>query len=410
MSNEIKDQIDKIGQSWEQVKKTQDELESKLEKGLGGIAEIKASQEKAQADLNTALDMKKSLEETQNAVARMASALEEKKDSKVDTSAYNSGIKKWLKARMPDHLGNLQLSEAETKALQSNIDPQGGFSVLPFIGGAEKIVFESSPVRSLASVVTIGTDEYKGYYDDDEFDSGWIGEISTRAETGTADIGMFSVPVREVYSRFKISDRLLEDSTWNMESWAQMSVADKLARTEATGFVTGSGALQPQGLATATTNTSTPAGYVRGQIGTKVTAGATAITTDELVDLRTNLKSEYRSNAYFAFNRATEGYIRKLKDGDGNYIWQPNYQMGGADSLLGQRIVIMEDMADIATGAISVMLGDFRSAYLIVDRAGLSVLKDPYTASSTGQILFHIRKRVGGGIKNWDSLKYLKQA
>lgn len=410
MSGEINGEIKKIGQAWEASKKAQDELDAKLEKGLGGIAEQKAKLEKIDSDLDQALAMKKSLEETQNAVARMASALEEKKDSKVDTSAYNSGIKKWLKARMPDHLGNLSLDEAETKALQSNIDPQGGFSVLPFIGGAEKIVFESSPVRSLASVVTIGTDEYKGYYDDDEFDCGWVGEIATRSETDTADIGMFSVPVRELYSRFKISDRLLEDSTWNMESWAQMSVADKLARTEATGFVTGSSALQPQGLATATPNTATPAGYVRGQVGTKVTAGATAITTDELVDLRTNLKAEYRSNAYFAFNRATEGYVRKLKDGDGNYIWQPNYQMGGADTLLGQRVVIMEDMADIATGAISVVLSDFRSSYLIVDRAGLSVLKDPYTASSTGQILFHIRKRVGGGIKNWDSIKYLKQA
>lgn len=221
---------------------------------------------------------------------------------------------------------------------------------------------------------------------------------------------MFSIPVREMYSRFKISERLLEDSTWNMESWAQMSVADKLSRTESTAFVVGAGPLQPQGLATATVNTSTPSGYVRGKIGTKTTAGATAITTDELVDVRTNLKAEYRPNAYFAFNRATEGYIRKLKDGQGNYIWQPSYQMGVADSLLGQRVVIMNDMADIATGAISVILADFRSTYLIVDRVGLSVLKDPYTAASTGQILFHVRKRVGAGIKNWDSMKYLKQA
>lgn len=410
MSADIKAEIEKIGQSWEASKKAQDELDAKLAKGLGGIAEIKEKQAKIDADLDRALEMKASLEALENAVARMASSVEEKEGKKVDNSAYNSAIKKWMKARMPEHLGNLKLDEAEMKALQSNIDPQGGFSVLPFIGGTEKIVFESSPVRSLASVVTIGTDEYKGFYDDDEFDSGWVGEISTRTETGTADIGMFSIPVREMYSRFKISERLLEDSTWNMESWAQMSVADKLARTEATAFVVGSGPLQPQGLATATANTGTPAGYVRGQIGTKTTNNATAITADELIDVRTNLKSEYRANAYFAFNRATEGYIRKLKDGQGNYIWQPSYQMGVADSLLGQRVVIMNDMADIATGAISVILADFRSTYLIVDRVGLSVLKDPYTAASTGQILFHVRKRVGAGIKNWDSMKYLKQA
>jgi HK97 family phage major capsid protein len=409
MSADINAVIEKIGKSYEASKKAQDEIDVKLEKGLGGIAEIKAKQEKIDADLNAALEAKKSIEQLEATVARMAASVEEKSDSKVDNSAYASGMKKWLKARCPEHLGNLKLDEKELKALQSNIDPQGGYSVMPFIGGTEKLIFETSPVRSLASVVTIGTDEYKGFYDDDEFDSGWVGEISTRTETGTADIGMFSIPVREVYSRFKISDRLLEDSMWNMESWAQMSVADKLARTEATAFISGSGSLQPQGLATGTVNTANPADYLRGSVGTKVTAGATAITTDELVDLRTNLKAAYRANAYYAFNRATEGYIRKLKDGQGNYIWQPSYQMGVADSLLGQRVVIMEDMADIATGAISVVLADFRSTYLIVDRVGLSVLRDPYSSASTGQTLFHVRKRVGGGIKNWDSIKYLKQ-
>jgi len=407
MSDDIKSQIEKIGQSWEASKKAQDELDAKVEKGLGGVAEIKAKQEKIDSDLNSALEAKKSIEALEAAVARMAESVEEKSEKKVDNSAYNSAIKKWLSAKSPE---SLKLNEAEQKALQSNIDPQGGYSVMPFIGGVEKIAFESSPVRSLATVQTIGTDEYKGFYDDDEFDTGWVGEISTRAETGTADLGMFSIPVREVYARFKISDRLLEDSMFNMEAWSQQSVADKIARTEATGFVTGSGSLQPQGLATATANTSTPAGYVRGQIGTKTAAGAAAITTDELVDLRTNLKAVYRPNAYFAFTRATEGYVRKLKDGQGNYIWQPSYQMGVADSLLGQRVVIMEDMADLATGAISVILADFRSTYMIVDRVGLSVLKDVYSAASTGQCLFHIRKRVGAGIKNWDSMKYLKQA
>lgn len=410
--SDINKEIDKIGQAWEASKKAQDELDAKLAKNEGGLAEVKAKQEKIDKDLDNALDAKKKIEELEIAVKRMADNLEEKKEAKagVDLKAYNSGMKKWLKARMPESLHSLNLDESEVKAMQSNIDPQGGYTVMPFIGGAEKIAFETSPVRSLASVQTISTDEYKGYFDDDEFGSGWVGEIATRSETSTADLGMFSIPVREVYSRFKISERLLEDSSWSLEQWAQTSVADKLARTEATGFVVGSGALQPQGLTTATANTSTPAGYVQGQVGTKTTAGATAITTDELVDLRTNLKAAYRPNAYFGFTRATEGYVRKLKDGDGNYIWQPSYQMGVAEQLLGQRVVIMEDMAEIVTGAISVVLADFRSSYLIVDRVGLSMLRDPYSAASTGQIIFHIRKRVGGGIKNYDAIKYLKQA
>jgi HK97 family phage major capsid protein len=409
--NEVKDLIGKIGHGHEEMKKAQDALDSKLEKGEAGQAELKEKLDRIDESMNEALEMKKNLEETMATVRRMGGSHEDNlENNDVDVKSYSSAMKKWLAKGLPMDVKGLDLNEKEEKALQSNIDPQGGYTVMPFIGDIEKRLFDTSPVRSLASVSTIDTNEYVGYHDDNEFGAGWIGEIDTRSETSTADIGEFRIPVREMYARFTISDRLLEDSSWNMEQWATGDVVDKFARLEATAFVNGNGPNQPEGLMTATQNTATPNGYVRGQIGTLQTAGATAITTDELVTLRGYLKQGYRSNATFLFNRSTEAYVRKLKDGQGNYIWQPSYQAGEADTLIGQKVSIWEDMPDIATGVIAVALSDVRDSYKIVDRVGVSILRDVYTQSANGRIVFHMRKRVGSGLTSFDSTKYLLQA
>jgi HK97 family phage major capsid protein len=409
--SEVKDLIGNVANSHEEMKKAQDALDLKVEKGEAGQAELKEKLDRIDASMNEALDMKKSLEETMAAVKRIGAYHEDELESKgIDAKSFNSGMQKWISKGLPDDVSRLGLNEKEAKALQSNIDPQGGYTISPYIGAIEKRLFDTSPVRSLASVVSIDSNEYIGYHDDNEFGAGWVGEISTRAETTTADLGEFRIPVREMNARFTMSDRVIEDSSWNLESWALGDVADKFGRLEATGCVSGTGLLQPQGLITATQNTATPSGYVRGKIGTLATAGATAITTDELVTLRGYLKAGYRNNATFLLNRNTEAYIRKLKDGQGNYIWQPSYQAGEADSLIGQRISIWEDMPDIATGVIAVALSDVRASYKIVDRVGISVLRDIYTQSANGKVVFNIRKRMGAGICNFDATKYLIQA
>ena len=408
MSAEIKAELEKIGKSWEASKTVQNELDAKLEKGLGGIAELKAKQDKIDADLDRALKMKETMEQMQAAIARMQSE-NVSGESKKDNSVYNAAMKKWLKSGLQDNLANVNMSEVERKALQANIDPQGGYTLQPFFGAKETIAFDTSAIRSMASVQSISTTEYIGYHDDEEFGASWVGEINTRAVTTTAELGEFRIPVREMYSRFAISEQLLEDSSFNLESWAQEKVASKFGRVEATAFISGATTRSPQGLITGTVKTSNSDVYTRGQIGTVETAGATAITADELITLGEKLKIEYLANAYYFFNRATRAYVRKLKDGQGNYLWQPSFQMGVADELNGQRVVVFEDMPTIAASAISVGFGDIRRAYRIIDRVGMSVLKDPFTAAVTGQIMFHVRRRVGGGIQNWDAIKYLKQ-
>jgi HK97 family phage major capsid protein len=298
MSAEIKAQIDKIGEAWEASKKVQDQIDEKLAKNEGGIAELKAQMVKIDESMNLAQDNVKRMTDLESAVKRIANSFDEA-EVKTDSKDFNIAVKTWLKKGMPVSAQGLGLTDKQEKALQSNIDPQGGYTVTPFMGAIEKILFDTSPVRSLARTVTIGTDEYVGYLDDNEFGAGWIGEIGTRSDTSTADIGKISIPVREMYARFTISERLLEDSDWSIESWASQHVADKFSRLEATAFVSGSGANQPQGLATATAKTTAGDVYTRNQIGGILAASATAITTDELVGLRALLKGQYRANSSF---------------------------------------------------------------------------------------------------------------
>jgi len=392
-------------------RKVNDERIEALEKNKG-VADLEEKGAKIDNEISNLIESKealtKSVEEVKAAVARMAVASEQNEDGspKVDMKSYSSALRKAASKNF--EMSMVNLTEDEQKAMQSNIDPDGGYTVMPFIGGKETISFDSSPVRALASVQTIGTNEFQFFYDDEEITDAWVGEVGSRSTTATPQIGKGRIAVHTMYARPKVSEELLEDSSWNMEAWIQEKTSEKFARTEATAFVTGDGVNKPQGFMTGTNKTSNPDVYARDQIGTLTAAGAAAITTDELVTLRGYMKKEYRSNAYWCFNRATEAYIRKLKDGQGNYIWQPSYQAGEADMLLGQRIGIMEDMADLATGALTVAIADLRSSYQIVDRLGMAVLKDPYTLIP--YCSFYMKKRVGGGIKNWDAMKYLVQA
>jgi HK97 family phage major capsid protein len=408
MSDEIKSKIDQIGQAWEATKKTQDAIEAKLEKNEGNAAELKQQMDRIDADLNEALDMKKRLESLEASTKRIADNVElahsKAEEKGVDLGVYASALKKVKLAGK----NNSSLTEAETKALRENVAPDGGYTVMPFMGDITKIIFDTSPVRALASTVTIGSDLYRGYFDDDEIGVSWGNEVSSLSENTTPDIGELNIKVRDQFAVLKATESLLEDSSWNLAAWLQEKARDKFGRSEATEFVVGTSTSRPSGLCSAEVKTSNADVYERGKVGAKVTAGATAITSDELLDLRALLKPAYRSNAYLTFNRKTESYLRKLKDGQSNYLWQPSYQMGVPDTLIGQRTAIFEDMPDIATGAISVVLADIRSTYLIVDRVGMSVLEDPY--SSFPQRLWKIRRRVGGGIQNFDSIKYLKQA
>jgi HK97 family phage major capsid protein len=414
MSEEIKGAIEEIGGALKEQRERIDALDAKAAKEEGGQAELKSKIAELDSVIEGQLDLKKQLEETQLSVKQFNDNLggSESNAKAVDVKAYGVALKKLCRANFKEDRALLSDEEkavvAEVKAMSREVGPDGGYTLMPFLGETFTRPFDTSPVRQLASVVTISTDTYKGFLDDDEAAASWVGETASRASTDTPEIGKLNIPVHEMYAFPKISESLLEDSEFDLPNWLMTKVADKFARTEATAFVSGDGVDKARGFTTYTQKTANADVYTRGEVGTKVTATASAITTDELVELRALLHTSHRPNAYFAYNRSTESVIRKLKDGQNNYIWQPNYQQGEPDQLLGQRTVIMEDMADVATGNISVVLADFRDSYLIVDRLGMSVLEDRY--SDKPYYGYYVRKRVSGALKSYSSIKYLKQA
>ena len=201
---------------------------------------------------------------------------------------------------------------------------------------------------------------------------------------------------------------LLDDSAVNIDDWIAAEVESAFAAQEGTAFVSGDGTNKPKGFLAYTT--AAEASWSWGKLGYVVTGTSAALPSsnpsDVLVDLIYTLKAGYRANARFVLNRRTQATVRKLKDADGHYLWQPAAVAGGEASLMGFPVTEAEDMPDIAANSLSLAFGDFRRGYLVVDRLGVRVLRDPYSAKP--YVLFYTTKRVGGGVQDFDAIKLLK--
>jgi HK97 family phage major capsid protein len=297
-------------------------------------------------------------------------------------------------------------------ALSVGSAPDGGFTVTSDMSG--RIVsrlFETSPMRQVANVVTIGTDALEGFNDLDEAGAGWVAERGTRAETDTPELGKWQIPVHELYAEPKATQKVLDDSMFDIEAWLAGKVADKFIRTENAGFVVGDGAGKPRGLFTYTTTATADASRAWGQFehintGASGAFAAAPAGGDTLVDTVFKLKAGHRTNASWMMARATLAAVRKLKDGDGNYLWQPNFEARQGGLLLGFPVVEAEDAPALGANSLSIAFGDFREAYTIVDRAGITVLRDPYTQK--GFVKFYTVKRTGGGAINFDAVKFVR--
>lgn len=293
------------------------------------------------------------------------------------------------------------IESAELKAMSVDSDQDGGFLVTPQMSSEiVKKVYESSPIRQLASVQTISTDALEILQDLDEVATGWVGEVQPRGETGTPLLKKISIPVHELFAQPKATQKLLDDASVNVEAWLAGKVAEKFGRDEATAFVKGDGVAKPKGFL------SYDAGTGFGQVEQKETVSAGTINADDLIALSYTLKSEYKNNAVWLAKRLTIETFRKFKDNQGQYLWQPGLNGGTQSTLLGHNLFEAEDMASIGNNSLSVAFGDFRQGYQIVDRIGIRTIRDIYTAKP--YVLFYTTKRVGGGVKNFEAIKLLK--
>lgn len=265
-----------------------------------------------------------------------------------------------------------------------------------------------SPIRAIASVRQVSSAVLKKPFSISGPNVGWVGETAVRPETATAKLAELQFPTMELYAMPAATSSLLDDAAIDVEQWIAEEVEAAFAEQESAAFVTGSGVNQPTGFLTY--DSVAESSWAWGKLGHIATGIEGALPevdpADKLIELIYTLKAGYRQKANFVMNRTTQSVLRKLKDGDGNYLWQPPATIGEKASLMGFGLVEAEHMPDIGADATPIAFGDFERGYLVVDRIGIRVLRDPYSAKP--YVLFYTTKRVGGGVQDFDAIKLLK--
>ena len=257
-----------------------------------------------------------------------------------------------------------------------------------------------SPMRDICSIQQISTQGFIKVFNDRAVGSGWVGEVAARPQTTNPQFSTVTYTPGEIYANPAASQQLLDDALINIESWLAAEVEAEFSRQEGLAFVNGDGTNKPKGILQYGAGSTHPFGIVPSV----PTGDAAKLTPDGLINLVYSLPSEYTANARFIMNRSTFGVLRSFKDSTGQYLWQPSLSLGAPASILGFAVTEVAAMPNVAAGAIPIVFGDFERGYLIIDRAGVRLLRDPFT--NKPYVTFYTTKRVGGGVLNPTTLRY----
>ncbi len=301
--------------------------------------------------------------------------------------------------------------EVEGKALNAGVAAEGGYLVDPMTAEViSGVLRDASSIRAIANVVTVEATAYDVLVDHTDIGSGWASETAAATETATPQIERVSIPLHELSALPKASQRLLDDSAFDVEGWLAERIADKFSRAEGGAFIVGDGVDKPRGfLDYAAVDNSA---WTWGSLGYVPTGAAGDFSStepaDAIVDLVYALGARYRANATFVMNSKTAGAVRKMKDADGRFLWSDGLAAGEPARLMGYPVLISEDMPDIADDATAIAFGDFGAGYTIAERPDLRILRDPFSAKP--HVLFYATKRVGGDVSDFSAIKLLKFA
>lgn len=263
-----------------------------------------------------------------------------------------------------------------------------------------------SPMRQMCSVQSISGNAFSKLFNNKGTVSGWVGETAARPETATPTFGSVTYTTGEIYANPSATQQMLDDSEVDLEAWLAGEVEQEFSFQENVAFVSGTGANgRPNGILTYVTGGANAAAHPYGAITLTNSGAATGLTSDGIVNLIHALPSAFTQNASFAMNRDTMRAARLLKDTTGQYLWQPSYQAGTPSTLSGYSVNEVAAMPNLAAASRSVLFGDFKRSYLIVDRVGVRLLRDPFT--NKPYVMFYTTKRVGGGLLNPESMKAL---
>jgi HK97 family phage major capsid protein len=299
----------------------------------------------------------------------------------------------------------------EAKSLSSGTPGEGGYVAPPETEALiDRLLGEASPMRGIASVKQTTSHTWRKPVSLGGTSAGWAAETGARAETDTATLDLLDFPTGELYAMPAATASLLDDALVDIDQWLAEEVRDVFAEQEGQAFVSGNGTNKPKGFLSYTNKLEGT--QVWGELGYVATGAAGDFPVsdpgDVLIDLIYAPKSGYRANGRFVMNRQTVSRVRKFKDADGNYVWQPASTAGQSATLMGYPVTEAEDMPDIGAGSFAIAFGDFERGYTIVDRQGVQVLRDPYSAKP--YVLFYTTKRVGGGVSDFNAIKLLKFA
>lgn len=414
----IKSSVDSIGRNFEEFKATAEkarkEQDSLLEGKLAKLAEdITAKHEAVQRQIND-------IEAKGQRPAQTDEQINKAQKNAEKFAASRRDIQSGIRAAAELYQPNLEQCDKYAKAflqylridkdglepdvrkdLSVGSDPDGGYWILPPTMADQIVarVFESSPMRQLASVQAIGTREYVVPEDPNDVGAGWVAERGPVTSTTTAQVARKTIPAYEMYAEPVVTTQMLEDAMIDIEAYLANKISDKFSRVEATGFIAGNGVGQPRGITTYSSGTTW--GSTLEQIGS---GSSGAFTYSGLINLITGVKDKYQGNAQFLVRRQSIASIMTLTDGASRLIFQPILN-GAFNStpLLGYKINYATDMPSVGAGALAMAFGDFKAGYQIVDRVGMSTIRDNLT--SKPNVLFYTRKRVGGDVVDFDAIK-----
>lgn len=299
----------------------------------------------------------------------------------------------------------------EKKDMSVGSDPDGGYAVPELISSdIEKHLRELSSMRQVARVINVAGGTYKQLLNVGGITSGWVGETASRPKTDTPRLEAIIPPIGEIYANPAVTQHILDDAVFNVGEWLVKEIAEEFSVQENAAFISGTGGVKPKGLLSGDISTDADSTRTHGELQYIVTGVNGAFPTtnpiDKLIDLVQSLRPPYRANASWLMSSTTLFMISKFKDGNGNMIFQPSLAKGLPSTLLGYPVYEEENMPDPDTDSLSIAFGDFMKGYLILDRNGPMVLRDPYT--NKGFVHFYTIKRVGGHLINDQAIKLLK--
>lgn len=403
IGTELKALLTKQSEAFEEFKKTNDMLIKAKADGKT-VSDLEAKLAKINADF---ADMGKDFNEVVKKANRPQLSGADGKQMTPEQIEHKAALGQYFRTGKAG-----ELHELERKALSSGSDPDGGYLIDEEMDTEiDRIALTMSAMRSVANVRTIGAASYEKLVKTRGVSGGWLAEAADSAESTEPQWSKIEIIAYKAYAEPWIPNEMLEDALYDLEADLVSESGITLADTEGAAFITGNGVGKPRGIAAY--NTVANASYAWGSVGYvasgKAGAFASVAPSDAIIQLQHSLKPSFRPGAVFMMNDATLAMARQMKDGSGTYyLWNPDPTAGFGGRFLGSPVIIDDNFADLAANSLSVAYGNMKRAYTIVDRRGIAVIRDNVTKK--GVTKFHVSKRVGGGITNFEALKLMKFA